>query len=545
MPRSKAKPPSKLPSKADLLEYIQESPARLSKRDIARAFNVKSTALKAILKELEQDGLIERKTGRRYAELGRLPEVAVLIGDHINTDGELIVRPASWDASEPAPLIYVLSSKVAGRAIGVGDRILARLSSAGDGTYEARPIRRLSGGARQVLGILERTDKNRFIPRPTDRRDRLSILIERQAASDAKHGELVLATVEGSGRKGTVKGKVIERLHHTGIEKALSLIAIHSHNIPHQWSQSVEDEAARCGPVKLVQREDLRSIPLVTIDGEDARDFDDAVWCEADPDPKNKGGWHIIVAIADVSWYVRPGSPLDRAAFERSNSTYFPERVVPMLPEALSNNWCSLKPNEDRPCLAVHLLTKKECAGIIPGLVVHRALIGVLKLGPGDDPDNTDAKLKEVADHISMTERRSALAEQETVDRFTAAYLSEEVGAEFSGQINGVSRFGVFVTLTDTGADGLVPMKRLLRDRYDVIEEQHLTEGRATGTVFSLGDPMTVRLVEADALTGSLVFEYVAHEPLRSHPTAPRSTLKRKSKRSGTARKNRGKKRRS
>ena len=728
MPRSKSKSPAKLPSKADLIEYIQESPTRVNKRDIARAFKVKGDdrpALKAMLRELEQDGVIERSGQRRFSEAGRLPEVAVLIGHRIDADGELIARPTAWDNPEPAPVLFVRSTKVAGRAIGIGDRVLARLSSAGDGTYEAHPIRKLGGGARQMLGILERTDQKRFILCPTDRRDRHTVQIDGKDAADAKHGELVLAEVEGSGRRGTAKGRVIERLHQSGIEKALSLIAIHNHGIPHEWAPPVVEEAKQCKPAKLGQRDDLRPLPLVTIDGEDARDFDDAVWCEPDQDLKNKNGWHIIVAIADVSWYVRPGSHLDQAAYERGNSTYFPDRVVPMLPEALSNEWCSLKPDENRPCVAVHMWIDKtgkltrhrfvrglmrsvarltyeqvqqaydgdadkitkpllkpviqplyrafncldqarrkrgalaldlperkivvdksgQMTGVVPrarmashqlieefmilanvaaaqtlqkrnapglyrvheppeqqrvadltttlksmgltlapsgslqaknfnkildsvkgeaaeglvhtmilrtqsqaryepenlghfglalnqythftspirrysDLIVHRALISELKLGPGGFDEHKSKHLSDVAEHVSMTERRSVGAERETVDRFTAAFLTDRAGAEFNGHINGVSRFGIFVTLSETGADGILPIRRLPRDHYDVFEHQHTLEGRSTGTILSVGDPISVRLIEADALTGSLVFDYIEHAPLRVKKTA-------------------------
>ena len=127
-----------------------------------------------------------------------------------------------------------------------------------------------------------------------------------------------------------------------------------------EFSSAAITEAEKAKAPQLGKRTDLRPIPLVTIDGPDARDFDDAVWAEPDDNPKNKGGWHAIVAIADVAHYVRPESALDRTAQERGNSVYFPDRVIPMLPENLSNGLCSLRPNEDRACMVAHLWIDAE-----------------------------------------------------------------------------------------------------------------------------------------------------------------------------------------
>lgn len=730
-----------LPSKDEILQYIKESPSRIGKREIARAFNIKGAdrpAFKVLLKELEDAGDIDRKGHRRFAETGRLPEVAVLDAVRVDSDGELIAQPANWDEPDPPPIIFVHSSKVSGRAIGVGDRMLARLKTTGDGAYEASPIRRLMGGPRQILGICEISETGSCIIRPVNRRERQLVTVPRDARSGAKHGELVLVDVDGAARKGAVKGRVVERLHDPGVEKALSLLAIHSHGIPHQWPAAALEQAKNCGPATLGKRTDLRAIPLVTIDGSDARDFDDAVWAEQDTDNDNSDGWHLIVAIADVSWYVQPDSALDRVAYERGNSTYFPDRVVPMLPEDLSNGWCSLKPHEDRPCLAVYMWVNSkgkllrhrfvrglmrstarltyeqvqaahdgkpdkttrplldtvikplfnayacldqdrrkrgalaldiperkiivnedgEMTGVLPrarlashqlieefmvlanvaaagslqknkspglyrvheppdhervdhlrlvlksmdislapagsvrakdfnsalraaeqdaakdlvntmvlraqsqaryepenlghfglalsqythftspirrysDLVVHRALVSEFKLGEGGLSETEHADLIEVAEHISMSERRSSTAERETVDRFTASFLSEKIGSTFTGKVNGVSRFGLFVTLDDTGADGILPIKRLPRDYYDVFEETHTLSGRHSGTEFTVGDPVTVKLSEADAITGSLVFDYLDHTRLRPAATAktPKSNRKKSSSR--------------
>jgi ribonuclease R len=476
-------------------------------------------------------------------------------------------------------------------------------------------------------------------------------------------------------------------------------------------------DAEKAGPAALGKREDLRKLPLVTIDGADARDFDDAVWAEPDPDPKNKGGWHIMIAIADVAHYVRPGSPLDRAAYARGNSAYFPDRVVPMLPEALSNGWCSLNPKEDRPCIALHLwldrdgeprhhsfvrglmrsaarLTYEQVQAARDGhpddttgpllktvigplygafeallaarqrrgtldldlpelrivisaegtidaieprqrldshrlveefmiaanvaaaetlearrqpcmyrihdtpdpqkldglrevlasfglrlargqvirpanlnqvlsrvadtpeapmisqlilraqsqaayapqnighfglaltryahftspirryadLLVHRALIAGLGLGKDGLKPESAATFDEAGRHISQTERRAQAAEREAVDRFTAAFLQRHLGEIKIGRITGVTRFGLFVALSETGADGLIPISTLPDDYYDHDEAKHCLVGRRWGRTYRLGESVAARIREADPITGGLVFDLVADD---------------------------------
>ena len=156
-------------------------------------------------------------------------------------------------------------------------------------------------------------------------------------------------------RYGPPRLRVVERLGPPEAAGAISLISIASFDIPHEFPEEALAEAAAAKPADAGGRADLRALDLVTIDGSDARDFDDAVWAEPDTDPENPEGWRIVVAIADVAHYVMPESALDREAQSRGNSVYFPDRVVPMLPEALSNGLCSLKPGEDRACFAVHL----------------------------------------------------------------------------------------------------------------------------------------------------------------------------------------------
>ena len=297
---------------------------------------------------------------RRGTKAKRLPPVGVLVITGVDSDGYAQARPDRWPEEVPPPVIRLEPERRAGRAIGAGERVLARLSETEPGHYLATAIRRLSAERpRTVLGIYELVDgKGRL--RPTNRRVKTEFHIARRDALDARPGELVRAEAQPSPRRsgmgaGMPEARVLERLGGGEPWQTASLIAIEEHQIPDRFPQAAIDEAEAAGPAPADGREDLRAIPLMTIDDETARDFDDAVWAEPDPDPANPGGFHLIVAIADVAWYVRAGSALDEEARERGNSVYFPDRVVPMLPEALSNGWCSIKPGEDRPCMAVHI----------------------------------------------------------------------------------------------------------------------------------------------------------------------------------------------
>ncbi|HEY2616057.1 MAG TPA: VacB/RNase II family 3'-5' exoribonuclease [Acetobacteraceae bacterium] len=261
-------------------------------------------------------------------------------------DGDAIARPADWGAADGAPPVIFMAAEPHGQpALAPGERVLARLKPAGPGRYEARTIRRVTDTPGRILGIYR---DGRIIP--TDRRAKAEWTVPPGADGGAGPDEIVLAEPLPHHRLGLKPARVIERLGAMGDARSVSLIVIHTHGIPQEFPPAALDEAGRAGAAPLGQRTDLRGAGLVTIDGEDARDFDDAVFAEPDG-----SGFRLIVAIADVAHYVRPGSPLDHAARTRGNSVYFPDRVVPMLPEALSNGWCSLRPDEDRGCLFAEL----------------------------------------------------------------------------------------------------------------------------------------------------------------------------------------------
>ncbi len=705
------------PSREDILRFIRESPTRVGRREIARAFRLgagQRTLLKQVLRDMEEDGSLPAGRGRRAAQAGVLPAVAVVEITGTDMDGEVLARPLAWEDDAPPPVIYMAPEKPGRPALGPGDRVLARLARVRDAVsgglaYEGRTIRRIAARPAHVLGVYE-TGHGHGLLRSTDRRNKDDFVVAPGDSLGAQPGDLVRAKVLPGRRLGPRRAQVIERLEKTGGPGSISLITIHECGIPTQFTDEALKQAAAAGAAPPEGRDDLRDVPLITIDDADARDFDDAVWAGPDSDAGNPGGWHLLVAIADVAWYVRPGDALDSCAYERGNSVYLPDRVVPMLPEALSNGWCSLNPGEDRPCLAAHLwidadgaplrhafvratmrsaarltyaqvqaacdgmpdddtaplvetvvrplygaygaLAKArkrrgvleldmperrvvvDAGGVVTGieirprhdshrlieefmvaanvaaaetlakagqpcmhrnhdappldklealrqfldglglklargqvvkasqfnrilakasalpqahmvnevvlrsqaqaeyspgnighfglalkrychftspirryadLLVHRALIRGAKLGAGGlEAEPRD--FTRMGEHMSQTERRAQGAERDAVDRFTAAYLADRVGAVFAGRINGVTRFGLFVTLSESGADGLVPARTLPADTYIHDAARHCLRGRRTGREYRLGEEVEVRLTEADPLTGGMVF---------------------------------------
>ena len=345
-----------LPSAAELLAFIRESPAAVGKREIARAFAVapgNRPELRELLRNIERSGAVTRAANRRFVAAPPLPEVTVIERIGSDEDGLALARPVAWPGPEPAPIVRIVEEG-ASEVLKVGERAAARLVPLETGDIEARIIRRLDSAGERIIGTFQNTrEGGRLVP--ADRRNRNEYRVAARDTGGAGEGELVVAEQLAAARLGAPRARVIERLGSASDPGAISLLAIAAYDIPTEFPAAALAEAEAALPVSPADRTDLRDLPLVTIDGSDARDFDDAVWAEPDLDPENRGGWHLIVAIADVAWYVRPGSALDREAERRGNSVYFPDRVVPMLPEALSNELCSLKPGVDRACLAVQL----------------------------------------------------------------------------------------------------------------------------------------------------------------------------------------------
>jgi len=708
-----------LPDKNAILEFIRNSPDKVGKREIARAFNLKGDKrvfLKQILRELAEDGLIAKRR-KRLRSRGELPPVAVLEVVGNDQNGDLYAVPTDWDEDNDGPVPRVLMTLKRGRTPGAGDHVLSRIARTEepDGyDYTASPIKVLPRVRTRQLGIYRHADGAGIIE-PTDKKQLKEWRVAPGETEGAEEGDLVRFELTKTGRALAPRARIVERLGHPEGERAISMIAIESYGLPDAFPQAVETEAAKLKPATMRGREDLRQIPLITIDPADAKDHDDAVWAAPDEDEANKGGFVVMVAIADVAHYVRPGTALDKEALKRGNSVYFPDRVIPMLPEALSNELCSLKDGVDRPCLAVRMVFDKQgrkCnhrfirgmmrsaarlsypeaqaaidgqpseraaplvepvlkplwkafkalqsarekrgpleldlperkillddagrvsrvitperldahrlieefmiqanvaaaealeaakspllyrihdspsdeklkslaeflatiditmpkAGLVKpnqfnrildrtkegefaelvnevilrsqaqaeyspdnlghfglnlrryahftspirryaDLIVHRALIRALKLGPGGLTDSEIEELSATAEQISQAERRAMAAERETLDRLIAIHLAGRVGATFSGRIAGVTRSGMFVKLNETGADGFIPASTIGQDYYIYSESDHALIGERTGETFRLGDPVEVRLVEAHPSAGALRFQLIS-----------------------------------
>jgi len=694
-----------------ILKHLKGSTAPQTKREIARNLRISGAPdrqlLKTLLRELEQDGAIEKASSGGYAIANSLPAVGTVEVTELTVDGDLLGRPLNWneDTQGPAPRVEMRPPSKGHPALAPGDRVLAAFHRQPDGSYSAKTIRRLDTPQNKVTGVIRRAG-SLFILEPVSKKSKYDFDIPLDGLKGAAEGDLVVAEIEPSRRdSGRKKARILEVFGKESDPRIISLLSLTEMGLRSEFTQAALDEAEKMDIPDLKGREDLRPIPLVTIDGADARDFDDAVFAE-----KTESGYHLIVAIADVAHYVRPGSALDDEAQHRGNSTYFPDRVVPMLPEKLSNDLCSLRPNENRACLAVHMwineqgqlqnykfvrglmrsaarltyeqvqaardgmtddttgplmekvieplyeayevlakarakrgaleldlperriiinennemtgVTKRvrldahklieefmvtanvaaataldkdrdkamfrvheqpdalkldsarefiEAFGLsLPkgqvlrpaqinkilleaektpyshlisevilrtqsqaryevlnkghfglaldrythftspirrysDLEVHRCLIDIFNLGAGGMDDARRLQLPDIAEHISNTERTSMEAERNAVDRFTAAYLSQHIGAEFEGRIKGVTRFGLFVELNESGADGLLPMRALPKDFYDHHEDQHALIGRRSGRIYRLGAQITVKLAEANGLTGSTV----------------------------------------
>ncbi len=367
--------PAGLPSREQILRFIEDSPGAVGKREIAKHFALRGAdkiALKALLKDMTDEGVVDMAPGRAIHKHGGLPKVTVLRVAAVEGDAVWAV-PDRWEGGGPAPRLRVME-KGRKSALGVGDRILARTEERGSG-HVAHPMKKLQSGGESVIGVLVADTGSGGKPmtwlRPADKRARFDFAVADMG--DAAIGDLVRA--ELSGRGPATKARVIDRIGDPFAPRSLSMIAIAKHDIPHVFGDETLAEAERAATLPLTPegREDLRDLPIVAIDPADARDHDDAVWAIPDEDPGNKGGWKAIVAIADVSYYVRPDGALDREARRRGNSVYFPDRVVPMLPETLSAGVCSLKAGQDRAAMACHLTVDKH--GKVTSWRFTRALV--------------------------------------------------------------------------------------------------------------------------------------------------------------------------
>jgi len=394
-----------MPTRQQILDFITSSDQPAGKREIARAFGLsgqEKITLKALLRDMADEGLIDSAPGRAFHKMGGVPKVTVL--RVTDADGDTVwAVPERWEAEGvPVPRLRV-RERGKHSALAVGDRILARTEEAGNGLI-AHPMKKLARGEEAVLGVVKE-EGGRLYLHGLEKKERNSFVISER--NGAEPGDLVMA--EKSGRGPRIFAKVTEVLGDPFAPRSFSLIAIHKHSIPNVFSEELLAEAERVAKLDLGKgREDLRHIPIVAIDPSDARDHDDAVWAAPDDDPKNEGGWKAIVAIADVSFYVRPGSLLDREARKRGNSVYFPDRVVPMLPEVLSADVCSLKQNVDRAAMACHLQISAK--GEIKGWRFTRA---VVRLAANIAYEDAQAAIDAAGEKIEVTSSPCAMPAEE------------------------------------------------------------------------------------------------------------------------------------
>jgi ribonuclease R len=379
--------PGPLPSKAEIAAFVAQSPRPVGRREIARAFNVKGadrTGLRDLLREMAAGGQLSGDR-RDIAEPSALPPVGLAEVVAADDDGRLHVAPVRGGATVDGPTMVLSGLKNAAvpASLGVGDRVLVRFvpragtrqggedGVEGDVFHEARLIRALPRRTAQTLAVLAPGPSGFLSARPVAGRSRDELLVA--AGGEAKAGDLVSVELADERRHGGRLARITARHGPAAAPSAVSLIAIQEQGIPHVFPAEVLAEAGSCVPPELGAREDLRDLPFVTIDPADARDHDDAIHAAPDQNRRNRGGIVVRVAIADVAWFVRPGSALDREARLRGNSVYFPDRVVPMLPEALSAGLCSLTEGEDRAALVARMTFDRD--GRMSAGTFTRALI--------------------------------------------------------------------------------------------------------------------------------------------------------------------------
>lgn len=370
-----------LPTREEILAFIAENPGKAGKRDIGKAFGIKGgsakIALKHMLRDMSQEGLLT-KNHKKLSTVGDMPSVFVATIFGRDKDGELLGRPVRWEERHgPIPVVLVIPERHRKDAQpGVGDRALVRLASGEAGSEASRVVRvikLLDHKQTDILGVVRLSGDDRPARLvPIDRKQK-ELVLDPDGMGEAKDGDLVSVDIGRTGRYGVAMARVRECIGSMNSEKAISMIALHAHSIPHVFPKAVIDESEAVQEATTKGREDWRDLPLITIDPADAKDHDDAVYAQADSDPDNKAGWIVTVAIADVAAYVTPGSALDREAHLRGNSVYFPDRVIPMLPERISNNLCSLREGENRPAMAVRMIFDND--GRKKSHTFHRVLM--------------------------------------------------------------------------------------------------------------------------------------------------------------------------
>jgi ribonuclease R len=709
-----------LPTKQDLLLWLKDNPNKVSKREIAKAFSITGSykiGLKKLILDLENEREARSKSNSE-SFISVIPSTVICIVKGPDKDGDIFLDLLDWSEGEEIPKIFYFE-RSGSIPVSVGDRILCELTKVEgkDYHYEAKLRRRISktNNSSKIIGVFRVSSSGGTLEALSKRLNTIWT-IPRNAVNGSVDGDIVEAEqTSPKSRFGMSKARVISILGKTDDSKAISLIAIHEHSIVNEFSKETLSEAVNSAPVTLVDRDDLRHIPFVTIDPADARDHDDACYVELDLDVENKGGFIVWIAIADVAHYVQPNSLLDGEARNRGNSTYFPDRVVPMLPENLSADLCSLHEGEDRPCLALKMIldsggkktsqqffrglmrsrgslvyrevqeaidgnpskkiqpilesilkplykcyevlqnTTKERGPLIldlperkillddsgkvasiefldrldahkvveelmilanvaaaeelfnnksyflyriheepekekvntlreivkscglsfskgqvlkthhlnsllcnaketeyselvsmsilrsmpqayygaqpighfglalrrythftspirryADLVTHRAIIETINRGQNPLYEFDPVELEAIGESISICERKSMLAERDTVDRYLAAFFSDRLGLEVLGTISGVARFGIFVKIDESGADGLVPVSTIGNEYFRYNREKQVLVAERTGLVLGLGKRVLVRLVETNALTGGLTLQLIS-----------------------------------
>jgi len=342
-------------SREHILHIIAGVDRPVNREELAELLDIHAEqgheALRRRLNAMTRDGQLVRNRRDCYALADRLDLVAGRVIGHPDGFGFLVPDESGAD-------VFLSARQM--RSLFHGDRALVRITGMDRrGRREGSVVEVLKRNTRHVVGRFFNERGVQFVS-PDSKRLPQEIAIPSGEEASARHGQIVsVEIIEQPGKRTPPVGRVVEVL---GDHMAPGMeidIAIRSHDIPQAWPPEVEAEISGLGsevPAQAIRgREDLRKLPLVTIDGADARDFDDAVYCE-----RTRGGWRLLVSIADVSHYVHPDTALDREAFERGNSVYFPERVIPMLPEVLSNGLCSLNPDVDRLCMVSEMVIKRD-----------------------------------------------------------------------------------------------------------------------------------------------------------------------------------------